>query len=165
MLKFADLTMSQKKMVVAYIEHSASLSKSGQITLKEVNSIAADLASKRDAGGVKVGYPNWLFGPNKVDRGVYKFPVPTAAELSQFAKESASKPVKAAKVAKTAKVKAPKVKAPKVAAKVTKKTTKVASAPAADKNRLQDAIGESEVYDQDYEDFNAILRENGIEVE
>lgn len=160
MLKFADLTMSQKKMVVAYIEHSASLSKSGQITLKEVNSIAADLASKRDDGGVKVGYPNWLFGPNKVDRGVYKFPVPTAAELSQFAKESASKPVKAAKVAKT-----PKVKAVKATAKVAKKTTKVASAPVADKNRLQDAIGESEVYDQDYEDFNAILRENGIEVE
>jgi hypothetical protein len=160
MLKFANLTMSQKKMVVAYIEHTASLKTTGQITLKEVNSIAADLASQRDTGGVKVGYPNWLFGPNKVDRGVYKFPVPTAAELSQFAKESATKPVKAAKVAKT-----PKVKAVKATAKVAKKTSKVASAPVADKNRLQDVIGQSETFDQDYEDFNAILRENGIEVE
>jgi hypothetical protein len=163
MLKFADLSMSQKKMVVAYVEHNPSLKKSAQITLKEVNSIAAELASKRDSGGAKVGYPNWLFGPNKVDRGVYAFPVPTAAELSQYTKDAASKPVKAAKVAKTAKV-----KAPKVAAKATKKTSKVSTAAdtqPVNKNRLQDAIGESEVYDQDYEDFNAILRENGIEVE
>jgi|688.fasta_scaffold65066_4 hypothetical protein len=160
MLKFADLSMSQKKMVVAYVEHNPSLKKSAQITLKEVNSIAAELASKRDSGGAKVGYPNWLFGPNKVDRGVYAFPVPTAAELSQYTKDAATKPVKAAKVAKT-----PKVKAVKATAKVAKKTSKVASAPVADKNRLQDVIGQSETFDQDYEDFNAILRENGIEVE
>lgn len=158
MLNFAALTMSQKKMVVAYIEHTATLKSTGQITLKEVNSIAADLAAQRGSGGVKVGYPNWLFGPNKVDRGVYKFPAPTAAELSQFAKDSATKPVKATTVAKT-----PKVKAVKATAKVVSKTSKVASAPA-DKNRLQDVIGQSESFDQDYEDFNAILRENGIEV-
>lgn len=160
MLNFAALTMSQKKMVVAYIEHTATLMSTGQIALKEVNSIAADLASQRDSGGVKVGYPNWLFGPNKVDRGVYQFPVPTQAELSDYAQANTKSAVKQ----KVAKVKTAKVKTPKITAKVIK-TSKVTSAPVADKNRLQDAIGESEVYDQDYEDFNAILRENGIEVE
>jgi hypothetical protein len=157
MLKFSDLSMSQKKMVVAYVEYNPALKTSGQITLKEVNSIAKGLAENRASGGVKVGYPNWLFATNKLDRGVYEFPVPTAAELSQYAKDSAGKPAKVA-VAKTPKAKV--VKTVKVA-----KAPKVKSiAPAVNKNRLIDAIGESDVYDEDVEDFNAILRANGIEV-
>jgi len=160
MLKFSDLSMSQKKMVVAYVEYNPALKTSGQITLKEVNSIAKGLAENRASGGVKVGYPNWLFATNKLDRGVYEFPVPTSAELSQYAKDSASKPAKVA-VAKTPKAKV--VKTAKVA-KVAKAPKAKVTAPAVNKNRLIDAIGESEVYDEDVEDFNAILRANGIEV-
>lgn len=157
MLKFSDLSMSQKKMVVAYVEYNPALKTSGQITLKEVNSIAKGLAENRASGGVKVGYPNWLFATNKLDRGVYEFPVPTAAELSQYAKDSASKP------AKVAVVKTPKAKVVKTA-KVAKAPKVKSIAPAVNKNRLIDAIGESDVYDEDVEDFNAILRANGIEV-
>lgn len=157
MLKFSDLSMSQKKMVVAYIEYNPALKTSGQITLKEVNSIAKGLAENRASGGVKVGYPNWLFATNKLDRGVYEFPVPTAAELSQYTKDSASKP------AKVAVVKTPKAKVVKTA-KVAKAPKAKVTAPAVNKNRLIDAIGESDIYDEDVEDFNAILRANGIEV-
>lgn len=151
MLKFANLTLSQQKCVVALIEHTPSLTKDGRITLKEVVAITQDLAEKRTAGGVKIGYPNWLFKSNKVEKGVYQLPVPTAQELSDFAQASAPK-------TKVAKVKTVKVKTPKVTAKsaVTKDTD-------AD-SRLQRIIGDSEFVDEDVEDFNQILRDNGIEV-
>jgi len=151
MLKFANLTLSQQKCVVALIEHTPSLTKDGRITLKEVVAITQDLAEKRTAGGVKIGYPNWLFKSNKVEKGVYQLPVPTAQELSDFAQASAPK-------TKVAKVKTVKVKTPKVTAEsaVTKDTD-------AD-SRLQRIIGDSEFVDEDVEDFNQILRDNGIEV-
>jgi hypothetical protein len=151
MLKFANLTLSQQKCVVALIEHTPSLTKDGRITLKEVVAITQDLAEKRTAGGVKIGYPNWLFKSNKVEKGVYQLPVPTAQELSDFAQASSPK-------TKVAKVKTVKVKTPKVTAKsaVTKDTDS--------DSRLQRIIGDSEFVDEDVEDFNQILRDNGIEV-
>jgi hypothetical protein len=151
MLKFANLTLSQQKCVVALIEHTPSLTKDGRITLKEVVAITQELATKRTAGGVKIGYPNWLFKSNKVEKGVYQLPVPTAQELSDFAQASAPK-------TKVAKVKTVKVKTPKVTAKsaVTKDTDS--------NSRLQRIIGDSEFVDEDVEDFNQILRDNGIEV-
>lgn len=151
MLKFANLSLSQQKCVVALIEHTPSLTKDGRITLKEVVAITQDLAEKRTAGGVKIGYPNWLFKSNKVEKGVYQLPVPTAQELSDYAQASAPK-------TKAAKVKAVKVKTSKVTAKsiVTKNND-------AD-SRLQRIIGDSEFVDSDVEDFNQILRDNGIEV-
>ena len=151
MLKFANLTLSQQKCVVALIEHTPSLTKDGRITLKEVVAITKDLAEKRTAGGVKIGYPNWLFKSNKVEKGVYQLPVPTAQELSDFAQASAPK-------TKVAKVKTVKVKTPKVTAK-----SDVTNENDAD-SRLQRIIGDSEFVDEDVEDFNQILRDNGIEV-
>jgi hypothetical protein len=151
MLKFADLSMSQKKCIVALIEHSPALKKSGRISLKEVIAITQELAKKRAKGGVKIGYPNWLFKSNKVERGVYEMPVPTASELSDYTKQLTSKP------AKVAKVKVAKVKQPKVA-----KT--VAKPKVSDQTRLEKIIDESDAVDQDVEDFNQILRENGITV-
>jgi len=150
MLKFANLTLSQQKCVVALIEHTPSLTKDGRITLKEVVAITQDLAAKRTAGGVKIGYPNWLFKANKVEKGVYQLPVPTAQELSDFAQASAPK-------AKVAKVKAVKAKTPKV-------TSKTAVTRDNGESRLQRIIDESEYVDEDVEDFNDILRANGIEV-
>lgn len=152
MLKFADLSMSQKKCVVALIEHSPALKKSGIISLKEVIAITQELAKKRAKGGVKIGYPNWLFKSNKVERGMYGLPVPTASELSDYTKQLTSKPVKVAK-AKVVKVKQPKAAKP------------AATKPVAnDQTRLEKIINESEEIDQDVEDFNQILRENGIAV-
>ena len=160
MLKFANLSLSQKKCVVALIEHTPALKKTGRITLKEVTAITQDLAAKRSAGGVKIGYPNWLFKSNKVEKGVYQLPVPTEQELSDFAKASV-KPVKAAKVAKAKVVKA----------KVTKPAKKAATSADAETDeenisgsRLVRIVEESDTYDSDVEDFNQILRDNGIEV-
>ena len=150
MLKFASLSMSQKKFVVAVIEANPQYKKNPQITLKECAAIYYTLRDQRTgAKGEKIGYPNWLFAKNKVERGVYQLPVPTAAELSQFAKDSAAKPakVKVAKVAKAKVAKAPAVKEDSM-----------------EISRLQKIIDDSVEVDSDTEDFNQILRENGIQV-
>lgn len=150
MLKFADLSMAQKKCVVALIEAQPSLKKTGKISLKEVVAITQDLASKRTAGAVKIGYPNWLFKTNKVERGVYQLPVPTDTELSTYTKDLTNKPT-SSKIVKNKKV-------VKVTSKV-KPTTDLSET-----TRLEKIINDSVEVDQDTEDFNQILRENGIEV-
>ena len=164
MLKFANLTLSQQKCVVALLEADASLKKTGQITLKQVVAITQDLAAKRTAGGVKIGYPNWLFKANKIEKGVYQLPVPTEAELSKFtqAVQAKASPVKAAKakVAKLAKAKVIKVKPTKQKSVDTEDEFE----PKVSSGRLAAIIDESVSYDEDVEDFNAILRENGITI-
>lgn len=163
MLKFAALSLSQKRFVVAVLETQPQYKKNPQITLKECASIYYEMRDQRTgAKGEKIGYPNWLFAKNKVERGVYQLPVPTAEELSAFAKEVAVKnatPVAKAKakVAKLAKAKVVKVKAPAKKVAEAKETEMEIS-------RLQRVIDESDSFDDDTEDFNAILRENGIEV-
>ena len=152
MLKFANLSMSQKKCVVALIEANPSLKKDGKISLKEVVAITQDLATKRASGAPKIGYPNWLFKSNKVERGLYQLPLPTDKELSDYT-QSSTKPT--AVKQKVAKVKTAKVK-------TVAKTTQADSS--LEKSRLQSIIDDSVAHDDDVEDFNAILRENGIEV-
>ena len=152
MLKFASLSLSQKKCVIALIEANPSLKKDGKISLKEVVAITQDLASKRASGAPKIGYPNWLFKSNKVERGLYQLPLPTDKELSDYT-QSSTKPT--AVKQKIVKVKTAKVK---TVAKTTQADT------ALEKSRLQSIIDDSVAHDDDVEDFNAILRENGIEV-
>lgn len=162
MLKFAALSLAQKRFVVAVLEAHPQYKKKPEITLKECASIYYVLRDGRTgAKGEKIGYPNWLFAANKVERGLYQLPVPSADEMKAYHKEVADKaaPVAKAKakVAKLAKAKTVKVKStPK--AKAVEKETK------SDLNRLQNIIDESMTYDDDTEDFNQILRENGIEV-
>jgi len=162
MLKFANLSLSQKRFVVAVLESNPQYKKDPQITLKECAAIYYVLRDQRTGSkNEKIGYPNWLFNKNKVERGVYQLPVPTAAELSDYQKELDAKlnpVVKAkAKVAKLAKAKTVKVKtAPAAKSKQKDETMEV--------SRLQKIIDESVEVDEDVEDFNAILRENGIEV-
>jgi hypothetical protein len=162
MLKFAALSLAQKRFVMAVLEAHPQYKKKPEITLKECASIYYVLRDQRTgAKGEKIGYPNWLFAANKVERGLYQLPVPTVAEVSAFNKEVADKaaPVAKAKakVAKLAKAKTVKVKSTP-AAKAAEKETKT------DLNRLQKVIDESMAYDDETEDFNQILRENGIEV-
>jgi len=162
MLKFADLTLSQKRFVVALLEANPQYKKDPQITLKECAAFYYEMRDQRTgAKGEKIGYPNWLFNKNKVERGVYQVPVPTATELTAFAKEVAAKaaPKATAKAAKA------------TAAKVVKVKPVTAAAPAAapaektlEGTRLQKVIDESIAIDDEVEDFNQILRENGIEV-
>lgn len=159
MLKFANLTLSQKRFVVTVLESNKQYKKDPQITLKECAAIYYTIRDQRTgAKGEKIGYPNWLFNKNKVERGVYQLPIPTDVELSAYAKELAEKNTpkvaKAkAKVAKLAKAKTVKVKAPAVA-----KEDKM------EVSRLQKIVDESVEFDDDTEDFNAILRENGITI-
>lgn len=161
MLKFANLTLAQKRFVVAVIESNPQYKKDPQITLKECASIYYTLRDTRTgAKGEKIGYPNWLFNKNKVERGVYQLPVPTAAELSDFQKELTAKQTpkvaKAkAKVAKLQQAKTVKVKKDKPAEKAQDKL---------ETSRLQKIVDDSFEVDADVEDFNQILRENGIEV-
>jgi hypothetical protein len=150
MLKFVDLSMAQKKCVVALIEAQPSLKKTGKISLKEVVAITQDLASKRTAGAPKIGYPNWLFKTNKVERGLYQLPVPTDSELSNYTKDLTNKPA-SSKIVKNKKV-----------VKVTAKSKP--STDLSETTRLEKIINDSVEVDQDTEDFNQILRENGIEV-
>jgi hypothetical protein len=161
MLKFANLSLSQKRFVVAVIESNKQYKKDPQITLKECAAIYYTIRDQRTgAKGEKIGYPNWLFNKNKVERGVYQLPIPTDVELSAYAKELAEKNTpkvaKAkAKVAKLAKAKTVKVKAP---------TKKVVAEDKMEMSRLQKIVDESADFNDDAEDFNAILRENGITV-
>jgi len=163
MLKFANLSLAQKRFVVSVLEFNPQYKKDPQITLKECAAIYYSLRDQRTgAKNEKIGYPNWLFNKNKVERGVYQLPVPTDAELSAYTKELADKmtaPVAKAKakVAKLSKAKTVKVKSTP-AAKAAKKEV------ALEKSRLQSVIDDSEVVDYETEDFNEILRENGIEV-
>lgn len=161
MLKFANLSLSQKRFVVSVLESNPQYKTDPQITLKECAAIYYTLRDQRTgAKNEKIGYPNWLFNKNKVERGVYQLPVPTDAELSAYAKELADK--------NTPKVTKAKAKVAKLAKAKTVKTTTAIKAEkkevALDKSRLQSVIDESDVVDYDTEDFNQILRENGIEI-
>lgn len=161
MLKFANLSLSQKRFVVAVIESNPQYKKDPQITLKECAAIYYTLRDQRSgAKNEKIGYPNWLFNKNKVERGLYQLPIPTAQDLSDFQKELDSKlnpVVKAkAKVAKLAKAKTVKVK--------TAKSVVADEEQQFEASRLQKIVDESIGMDEDVEDFNQILRENGIEV-
>ena len=162
MLKFANLTLAQKRFVIAVLESNKQYKTGGRITLKECASMYYTLRDQLTGQkGEKVGYPNWLFNKNKVERGVYQLPLPTDADMTAFQKELADKQTpkvaKAkAKVAKLQKAKTVKVKKEKPAAE--------AKEEALETSRLQKIIDESVEVDEDVEDFNAILRENGIEV-
>lgn len=161
MLKFTNLTLAQKRFVVAVIESNPQYKTDPQITLKECAAIYYTLRDQREGKkGEKIGYPNWLFSKNKVERGIYQLPIPTESDLSCYAKELSYKtaPVKSAK-AKVAKLQTAKtLKTPKVTDDVAARQEAIAI------DRLQSIIDESIEFDDGDEDFNAILAENGIDV-
>lgn len=159
MLKFNSLSMSQKKAVVALIEHTPAIAKTGRVTLKDVIAITQDLAKNRTAGGVKIGYPNWLFKSNKVERGIYQLPVPTDAELSAYTKDSTTQSTPKVKAAAKKLVKAKVIKVKKSVSDEDKDAEILN-----DTSRLTRIINDSVPYDEDVEDFNRILAENGINV-
>jgi hypothetical protein len=78
MLKYSELTKAQKRFVDAVLREFPAIKKSGTVSRKELESIYWTLNEKRETGGEKVGFPNWLTGPNKVARGVFQVPMPEA---------------------------------------------------------------------------------------
>ena len=160
MLKFNQLSLSQKRYVVGVLEIAPQHKKNTQVTLKECAAYYFELKDKRTgAKNEKIGYPNWLFNKNKVSRGVYQLPVPSAEELSDYQKELDSKLNPVAK-AKAKVVKLQKAKT----VKVKKETADEKAQKQLDTSRLQKIVDDSTPVDEDVEDFNQILRENGIEV-
>lgn len=145
MLKFADLTKSQKTFIVRTLEKFPEYRSQETLGAKQIHSAYYSMKDERNSSGEKLGYPNWLQNKNRVGRGTYQMPWPTEAELSEYAQGS---------------VKQPKVKATKV---VKSKQVSTDGDQLA-MSRLQKIVDESPVYDEDVEDFNQILRENGIEV-
>ena len=81
MLNYSDLTKAQKRFVDAILREDASIAKTGTATRKQIESLYWTLNEKRATGGEKVGFPNWLTGPNKVSRGVYQIPMPEAVAV------------------------------------------------------------------------------------
>jgi len=145
MLKFADLTKSQKTFIVRTLELFPEYRSEKTLGAKQIHASYYKMKDSRSASGEKLGYPNWLQTSNRVGRGQYEMPWPTDKQLSDFAQSAAPQP----------KVKA--VKTPK-----TKNAT--STDVALEKSRLQKIVDESFVEDEEVEDFNQILRENGIEV-
>lgn len=78
MLKYAELTKAQKRFVDAVVATFPEVAKVGTVSRKELEYIYWELNAKRETGGEKVGFPNWLTGPNKVSRGVFQLPMPEA---------------------------------------------------------------------------------------
>ena len=92
MLKYSDLSKSQKRFVDAVIEVRPNLASGGTITLKECAAVYYELRAQRTgAKGEKIGYPNWLYNANKISRGVYEFPAPNAKAKKAKVAEDVSK--------------------------------------------------------------------------
>lgn len=162
MKKFADLSKAQKQFCVRILDVCPEYRKQKDLTWKELLAGYFLLKDQRKQTGEKIGFPMWLQKTNIVGRGTYQMPWPTDKELSDYT--AAKNAPKAVKQPKVAKVKVAKVKP--VKAKVVAKTKP--AAPVADvdlgKSRLQSIIDDSVSHDAAEEDFNQILRENGIEV-
>jgi hypothetical protein len=79
MLKYADLTKAQKRYVDCVLETDPSIKKRGGVlTRKELESLHWTMAETRQAGGEKIGFPNWLTAKNRIGRGEFQLPMPEA---------------------------------------------------------------------------------------
>ena len=88
MLTYDKLTKSQKRWAHAMMDFYPKLKDGGVITLKECWHASTTLYKQRAEGAPKVGYPNWLFGINKIRRGVYFFPAPGTEPQQAIAQDS-----------------------------------------------------------------------------
>lgn len=91
MLKYNDLTKAQKRFVDCLLTVEPQAKKTGTVTRKQIEAAYWELQSKRAAGGEKVGFPNWLTGPNKISRGLYQVPMPVAVKATAKAAEVAER--------------------------------------------------------------------------
>jgi hypothetical protein len=96
MLKFKDLTKSQKQFIVRTLENFPEYYKETTLGAKQIHASYYKMKDERSTSGEKLGYPNWLQTTNRVGRGQYQMPWPTESELK------AHSTVKIAKVDKDA---------------------------------------------------------------
>lgn len=141
MLKFSDLTNSQKQFIVALIEFDEKFKTEGKITRQECISIPEQLNVAHATD--KFVRPRWLRA-NSTERGAYELPLPTDQEFADM-KTGVTKTVEVQQV-------------------VVEVSEDEADDEEVGGSRLFKVIEESEVYDEDVEEFNQILRDFGIEV-
>jgi len=154
MKKFADLSKAQQAFCVRIVDVCPQYRAKKDLTWKELLDGYFLLKEQRAKTGEKLGFPLWLQKTNIVGRGTYQMPWPTEKELSLYAQSSSVKTKATAVKQKVAKVKVAKTKT------VAKSTESFA-----ERSRLQAIIDDSAtLHNEDVEDFNSILRENGIEV-
>ena len=141
MLKFSDLTKSQKNFIARTLEIFPEYYNETTLNAKQIHAAYYKLKDDRSSTGEKLGYPNWLQSNNRVGRGTYQMPWPTEKQLSGFSTKGTAVVAKAAKVAKNTKL---------------------------DASKLQKIVDESDSveveYEQSDEDFLKELRDNGIAV-
>lgn len=91
MLKFSDLTKSQKNFIVRTLELFPEYYSEKNLTAKQIHASYYKLKDERSNTGEKLGYPNWLQSNNRVGRGEYKMPWPTETELANVSQVKVAK--------------------------------------------------------------------------
>lgn len=95
-MNYSNLTKTQKRCIDAFITIRPELASQYSITRSEVEELFAELHSKRNSGGEKIGYPMWLVKGEKVSRGHYRFPAPNLVEAQEAKIKSDAKLAEAA---------------------------------------------------------------------
>lgn len=83
MLKYSDLTKSQKNFITRMLEIFPEYYSEKTLGAKQIHAAYYKLKEMRSNTQEKLGYPNWLQNKNRVGRGEYKMPWPTEAELAK----------------------------------------------------------------------------------
>jgi len=83
MLKFSDLTKSQKTFITRMLEIFPEYYSEKNLNAKQIHAAYYKLKELRASTDEKLGYPNWLQNKNRVGRGEYKMPWPTETELTK----------------------------------------------------------------------------------
>lgn len=139
MKTFADLSKAQKNFVSRVLDVCPQFIEQKDLAWKQLLEAYFLLKEQRSVTGEKLGFPMWLQKTNIVSSGTYQMPWPSVEERADW----------------IASINAPKVAVVKAPKKTSAQATNA---------RLQKIVDASPVHDADVEDFNAILRANGIEV-
>jgi hypothetical protein len=91
MLKFSDLTKSQKNFIVRTLELFPAYYSEKNLNAKQIHAAYYKLKELRSSTEEKLGYPNWLQNKNRVGRGEYKMPWPTESELASVSQVKVAK--------------------------------------------------------------------------
>lgn len=91
MLKFSDLTKSQKNFIARTLELFPEYYNETTLNAKQIHAAYFKLKDERSTTGEKLGYPNWLQSNNRVGRGQYKMPWPTESELATVSQVKVAK--------------------------------------------------------------------------
>jgi hypothetical protein len=91
MLKFKDLTKSQKQFIVRTLENFPQYFAERNLGAKQIHASYYLLKDERSSTGEKLGYPNWLQSNNRIGRGTYQMPWPTEVELAAYSTVTVTK--------------------------------------------------------------------------